>query len=36
MDRAAQPDEIAPSYGFLASERLSGFSTGQILSPIGR
>lgn len=35
MDRAAQPDEIAPSYVFLASERLSGFYTGQILSPIG-
>jgi NAD(P)-dependent dehydrogenase (short-subunit alcohol dehydrogenase family) len=35
MDRAAQPDEIAPSYVFLASERLSGFYTGQVLSPIG-
>jgi NAD(P)-dependent dehydrogenase (short-subunit alcohol dehydrogenase family) len=35
MDRAAQPDEIAPSYVFLASERLAGFYTGQVLSPIG-
>lgn len=35
MGRAAQPDEIAPSYVFLASERLSGFYTGQVLSPIG-
>lgn len=35
MGRAAQPDEIAPSYVFLASDRLSGFYTGQILSPIG-
>jgi NAD(P)-dependent dehydrogenase (short-subunit alcohol dehydrogenase family) len=35
MERAAQPDEIAPSYVFLASERLSGFYTGQVLSPIG-
>ena len=35
MDRAAEPDEIAPSYVFLASERLSGFYTGQVLSPIG-
>ena len=35
MGRAAEPDEIAPSYVFLASERLSGFYTGQVLSPIG-
>jgi NAD(P)-dependent dehydrogenase (short-subunit alcohol dehydrogenase family) len=35
MERAAEPDEIAPSYVFLASERLSGFYTGQVLSPIG-
>ena len=35
MDRAAQPDEIAPSFVFLASERLSSFYTGQVLSPIG-
>ena len=35
MDRAAEPDEIAPSFVFLASERLSGFYTGQVLSPIG-
>lgn len=35
MDRAAQPDEIAPSYIFLASEQLSSYYTGQVLSPIG-
>jgi NAD(P)-dependent dehydrogenase (short-subunit alcohol dehydrogenase family) len=35
MDRVAQPDEIAPSFVFLASERLSSFYTGQVLSPIG-
>ena len=35
MGRAAEPDEIAPSFVFLASERLSGFYTGQVLSPIG-
>jgi NAD(P)-dependent dehydrogenase (short-subunit alcohol dehydrogenase family) len=35
MDRAAEPDEIAPSYIFLASEQLSSYYTGQILSPIG-
>jgi NAD(P)-dependent dehydrogenase (short-subunit alcohol dehydrogenase family) len=35
MERAAEPDEIAPSYVFLASERLSAFYTGQVLSPIG-
>lgn len=35
MEEAAQPDDIAPSFVFLASERLSGFYTGQVLSPIG-
>ena len=35
MDEAAQPDDIAPSFVFLASERLSAFYTGQVLSPIG-
>lgn len=35
MDRAAQPDEIAPSYVFLASNRLSSYYTGEVLAPVG-
>jgi NAD(P)-dependent dehydrogenase (short-subunit alcohol dehydrogenase family) len=35
MQRAAQPDEIAPSYVFFASERLSSYYTGEVLAPIG-
>jgi NAD(P)-dependent dehydrogenase (short-subunit alcohol dehydrogenase family) len=35
MERAAQPDEIAPSFVFFASERLSGYYTGEVLAPIG-
>jgi NAD(P)-dependent dehydrogenase (short-subunit alcohol dehydrogenase family) len=35
FDRAAQPDEIAPSYVFLASDRMSSYYTGQVLSPLG-
>jgi NAD(P)-dependent dehydrogenase (short-subunit alcohol dehydrogenase family) len=35
MQRAAQPDEIAPSYVFFASEQLSSFYTGEVLAPIG-
>ncbi|MBB6121900.1 SDR family oxidoreductase [Nocardiopsis algeriensis] len=35
MGRAAQPDEIAPSYVFFASDRLSSFYTGQTLAPVG-
>ena len=35
MDRVAQPDEIAPSFVFLASERMSGYFTGQVLAPVG-
>jgi NAD(P)-dependent dehydrogenase (short-subunit alcohol dehydrogenase family) len=35
MERAAQPDEIAPSYVFFASERLSGYYSGEVLAPIG-
>jgi len=35
MGRAADPDDIAPSYVFLASERLSGFYTGEVLAPVG-
>lgn len=35
LGRPAQPDEIAPSYVFLASEQLSSYYTGQVLAPIG-
>jgi NAD(P)-dependent dehydrogenase (short-subunit alcohol dehydrogenase family) len=35
MERAAQPDEIAPSYVFFAAEELSSYYTGEVLAPIG-
>ena len=35
MGRAAHPDEIAPSYVFFASGRLSGYYSGEVLAPIG-
>jgi NAD(P)-dependent dehydrogenase (short-subunit alcohol dehydrogenase family) len=35
MGRAAHPDEIAPSYVFFASGRLSSYYTGEVLAPIG-
>jgi NAD(P)-dependent dehydrogenase (short-subunit alcohol dehydrogenase family) len=35
MERAADPDEIAPSYVFFASNRLSSYYTGQTLVPAG-
>jgi NAD(P)-dependent dehydrogenase (short-subunit alcohol dehydrogenase family) len=35
MGRAAQPDEIAPSYVFFASEQLSSYYSGEVLAPIG-
>ncbi|WP_106582535.1 SDR family oxidoreductase [Murinocardiopsis flavida] len=35
MGRAADPDEIAPSYVFFASGRLSSFYTGETLTPTG-
>ena len=35
MQRAAQPDEIAPSYVFFASDELSSYYTGEVLAPIG-
>jgi NAD(P)-dependent dehydrogenase (short-subunit alcohol dehydrogenase family) len=35
MQRAAQPDEIAPSYVFLASQQLSSYYTGEVIAPIG-
>ncbi|MGJ0120930.1 SDR family oxidoreductase [Williamsia sp. MIQD14] len=33
--RAAQPDEIAPSYVFFASELYSSYYSGEVLAPIG-
>jgi len=33
--RAAQPDEIAPSYVFFASGRMSSYYSGEVLAPIG-
>ncbi len=35
IGRAAQPDEIAPSYVFFASNQLSSYYSGEILAPIG-
>lgn len=35
LGRPAQPDEIAPSYIFFASSRLSSYYTGQSLVPAG-
>ena len=33
--RPAQPDEIAPSYVFFASNLLSSYYTGEVLAPVG-
>jgi NAD(P)-dependent dehydrogenase (short-subunit alcohol dehydrogenase family) len=35
LGRAAQPDELAPSYIFLAADRLSSYYTGEVLSALG-
>ena len=35
MERPAHPDEIAPSYVFFASDRLSSYYTGEVLAPVG-
>jgi NAD(P)-dependent dehydrogenase (short-subunit alcohol dehydrogenase family) len=35
MGRAAQPDEIAPSYVFFASDELSSYYSGEVLAPVG-
>jgi hypothetical protein len=35
MGRAAQPEEIAPAFVFLASPQLSSYITGEILPIIG-
>ncbi|GAA4614519.1 SDR family oxidoreductase [Saccharopolyspora hordei] len=35
MGRMAHPDEIAPSYVFFASDRLSSYYSGEVLAPVG-
>ncbi|MFN2581268.1 MAG: SDR family oxidoreductase [Candidatus Dormibacteria bacterium] len=35
MQKAAHPDDIAPSFIFFASERLSAYYTGEVLAPVG-
>lgn len=35
MGRAADPDEIAPSYVFFASGQMSSYYSGQVLTPVG-
>ncbi|MDF2975642.1 MAG: NAD(P)-dependent oxidoreductase [Actinomycetospora sp.] len=35
IGRAASPDEIAPSYVFFASDRLSSYYSGEVLAPTG-
>jgi NAD(P)-dependent dehydrogenase (short-subunit alcohol dehydrogenase family) len=35
MGRAADPDEIAPSYVFFAAGQMSSYYTGEVLAPIG-
>jgi NAD(P)-dependent dehydrogenase (short-subunit alcohol dehydrogenase family) len=35
MGRAADPDEIAPSYVFFAANRTSSYYTGEVLAPVG-
>lgn len=35
LGRPAQPDELAPSYVFLASDVLSSYYTGEVLSALG-
>lgn len=35
MGRAAHPDELAPSYVFFASERLSSYYSGEVLAALG-
>lgn len=35
MNRAAQPDELAPSYVFLAAEQMSSYYSGQVFAALG-
>jgi NAD(P)-dependent dehydrogenase (short-subunit alcohol dehydrogenase family) len=34
-ERAAHPDDLAPSYVFLASNRLSSYYSGEVLAALG-
>lgn len=35
FERAAHPDDLAPSYVFLAAERLSSYYSGEVIAPLG-
>ncbi|APU13620.1 SDR family oxidoreductase [Actinoalloteichus fjordicus] len=35
FDEAAHPDDLAPSYVFLASNRLSGYYSGEVIAALG-
>jgi NAD(P)-dependent dehydrogenase (short-subunit alcohol dehydrogenase family) len=35
MERAAQPEEVAPSYVFLAAQSDSSYITGEVLGVLG-
>lgn len=35
MNRPADPDEIAPSFVFFASDRMSSYYSGEVLAPLG-
>ncbi|ASR35531.1 NAD(P)-dependent oxidoreductase [Prauserella marina] len=35
FEEAAQPDDLAPSYVFLASNRLSGYYSGEVIAALG-
>lgn len=35
MGRAAEPDELAPSYVFLAANRMSSYYTGEVMAALG-
>lgn len=35
FERAAHPDDLAPSYVFLAANRLSSYYSGEIIAPLG-
>ena len=35
MGRPAEPDELAPSFVFLAANRMSSFITGEVIAALG-
>ncbi|MFD2488143.1 SDR family oxidoreductase [Amycolatopsis jiangsuensis] len=35
FERAAHPDDLAPSYVFLAANRLSSYYSGEVIAPLG-